>query len=137
MIVHDTKVRVRYGETDQMGYVYYGRYAEYFEVGRVETIRSMGLTYKFIEENGIWMPVANLSIKYRQPARYDDLLTIRTMIPELPRSSFLTTYEIRNEVEELLVTGSVQLAFLSVNKMAPIRVPSFILAAVERSWPSS
>lgn len=135
MISHDTSIRVRYGETDQMGYVYYGKYAEYFEVGRVELIRSLGLSYKSIEEQGIWMPVSEFSIKYHRPGRYDDLLTVRTILKELPRSSFLTTYEVLNEVGDKVVSGSVKLAFLDAQKMIPVRVPKFILDAVSSHWP--
>ncbi|MEM7371245.1 MAG: thioesterase family protein [Bacteroidota bacterium] len=135
MIVHDTQLRVRYGETDQMGFVYYGKYAEYFEVGRVELIRKLGITYKFVEEQGILMPVADLAIKYHRPARYDDLLTIRTTLPELPRSSFLTEYVIFNEAGEKLVSGKVRLAFFEPSSQRPIRVPDFILAAVTNNWP--
>lgn len=137
MISHETQVRVRYGETDQMGYVYYGKYAEYFEVGRVELIRSMGLSYKAIEEQGIWMPVADFSIKYHRPGRYDDLLTVKTILKELPRSSFLTHYEVTNEEGQLIVTGQVKLAFFHAEKMIPVRVPSFILDAVSGNWPDS
>ncbi|MEM9987298.1 MAG: thioesterase family protein, partial [Bacteroidota bacterium] len=75
MILHETQLRVRYGETDQMGYAYYGKYAEYFEVGRVETVRSIGLPYKLVEEKGILMPVSELQVNYKRPAFYDDLLT--------------------------------------------------------------
>ena len=134
MICHQTKFRVRYGETDQMGFVYYGKYAEYFEVGRVELIRSLGFTYKEVEAKGILMPVADLHIHYRKPARYDDLLTVETCIPELPKSSFLTTYQIHNEEKELLVTGEVKLAFFNKGKSRPVRVPDFILRAVEIHW---
>lgn len=118
-----------------MGYVYYGKYAEYFEVGRVELIRSLGLSYKDIEEQGIWMPVSEFSIKYHRPGRYDDLLTVRTILKELPRSSFLTTYEVLNEAGEKIVTGAVKLAFLDAERMVPVRVPAFILDAVSSHWP--
>lgn len=135
MISHETGIRVRYGETDQMGYVYYGKYADYFEVGRVELIRSLGLSYKSIEEQGIWMPVSEFSIKYHRPGRYDDLLTVQTILKELPRSSFLTTYEVVNEAGDKIVTGQVKLAFLHAEKMIPVRVPAFILEAVTTHWP--
>ena len=134
MIFHRTQVRVRYGETDQMGFVYYGKYAEYFEVGRVELIRSMGFTYKEVEAAGILMPVADLRIQYRKPALYDDLLTVQTCVPEIPRSSFLTTYKIHNQKHELLVTGEVKLAFFNKEKNRPVRVPAFILEAIETHW---
>ncbi|MDX2246411.1 MAG: thioesterase family protein [Bacteroidia bacterium] len=137
MIVHDTYVRVRYAETDQMGYVYYGKYAEYFEVGRVETIRSLGISYRLIEEKGILMPVADLQIKYKNPAFYDSLLRVRTIVPEIPRASFLTRYEIHDENERLIVTGEVRLAFFSKSRMMPVRVPDFILTAVKNHWPAA
>ncbi len=134
MIVHETQFRVRYGETDQMGFVYYGKYAEYFEVGRVELIRSLGLSYKEIEERGIFLPVADLHVRYRKAARYDDLLTVRTKLMEIPRSSFLTEYEIMNEAGELLVTGEVKLAFVDRVRMVPVRAPGYVVEAVERFW---
>jgi acyl-CoA thioester hydrolase len=80
MIKNETKIRVRYGETDQMGYVYYGNYAEFFEVGRVEWLRALGVTYKSLEDTGIMLPVLNLNINYLKPAKYDDLLTIVTIL---------------------------------------------------------
>ena len=135
MIHHDTYIRVRYGETDQMGYVYYGKYAEYFEVGRAEMIREIGIPYKLVEEKGIFMPVAELKINYKMPGRYDDLLRIRTSVPELPRSSFPTRYEVFNEENTLLVTGEVKLAFFHREKLRPVRVPDFIIEAVKAVWP--
>ncbi len=80
MIVSETKIRVRYAETDQMGFVYYGNYPQYFEVGRAEAMRQIGMTYKDMEEKGIVMPIATMTVKYMKPARYDDLLTIRTIV---------------------------------------------------------
>jgi acyl-CoA thioester hydrolase len=74
----ETKIRVRYGETDQMGYLYYGYYALYYEVGRAEAIRELGFTYKQMEDMGIMMPVAELNAKYYRPAKYDDLITVKT-----------------------------------------------------------
>lgn len=135
MIQYQTQVRVRYGETDQMGYVYYGKYAEYFEVGRVELIRSLGLSYKEIEARGVWLPVAHLHIEYKAPGKYDDLLTVTTSLAEIPRSNFLTRYEVHNEAEQLIVTGEVKLAFFDAARQRPVRVPDFILAAVQAHWP--
>ena len=136
MISHDTFIRVRYAETDQMGFVYYGKYAEYFEVGRAEMIRHLGFTYKSVEENGIFMPVADLQIKFRKPAHYDDKLCVRTTVPEFPRASFLTEYEIFNEAEELLVSGMVRLAFFDRERLRPVRLPEFIKIAMEKHWPT-
>ncbi len=135
VIFYDTQLRVRYGETDQMGYVYYGKYAEYFEVGRVETVRSIVIPYKLVEAKGILMPVSELRVRYKRPGHYDDLLTIRTCIPERPRSSLLFTYEIFNEARALLVTGHVRLAFVDAQRMRPVRVPDFVAEAVDRHWP--
>lgn len=135
MIAHETQIRVRYADTDQMGYVYYGKYAEYFEVGRVELIRNLGFTYKSIEERGIMMPVVDMKAKYYQPGRYDELLSIKTMIVEFPRASFLTQYEVRNESGELVVKGEVKLAFIDMERMRPTRAPSYIKEAIEAVWP--
>ncbi|MEO1416310.1 MAG: thioesterase family protein [Bacteroidota bacterium] len=132
MITHDTHLRVRYGETDQMGYAYYGKYAEYFEVGRVELVRKLGIPYKEVEARGIMMPVSKLEVNYKRPARYDDLLTIRTIVPETPRSSFRFEYEIYNEEGTLLATGVVVLAFVNMQSMRPVRAPQFVIHAVEQ-----
>lgn len=108
-----TQVRVRYAETDQMNVVYYGNYAQYFEVGRVESIRQLGYTYKDMEASGVIMPVVEFSIKYLRPATYDDLLTIKTAVRELPdnhRIEFLQ--EVYNEEGKMLTAGKVILYFL-------------------------
>ncbi len=108
----ETTVRVRYAETDPMGFLYYGYYAQYYEVGRAEAIRQVGFTYKQLEELGIQMPVLRLSSEYLRAARYDDLLTIRTILPALPESSVVTFhYEIYNEAGKLLNRGSTDLLF--------------------------
>ncbi|MFN4257142.1 MAG: acyl-CoA thioesterase, partial [Saprospiraceae bacterium] len=98
MYAHETQIRVRYGETDQMGYLYYGNYASYFEVGRVETIRSLGVSYKELEEvHGIWLPVVSLEQKFVRPAFYDDLLTVRSEIREVPDTHITFHVEVFNE----------------------------------------
>lgn len=84
MILHLTTIRVRYSETDQMGYVYYGNYAQYLEVGRVEWLRNLGISYKSLEEMGIMMPVINLQLTYLKPAKYDDLLSLNTCLTKKP-----------------------------------------------------
>lgn len=126
MFIHETSIRVRYAETDQMGVVYYGHYAQYFEVGRAEAIRSLGLTYREIEAAGILMPVVELQVRYIRPARYDDLLTLRTILKELPGTRILFHHEILNEEDQLLTTGQVQLAFLDKNTLRSIRAPELI-----------
>ncbi len=118
-----SEARVRYGETDQMGYVYYGNYALYFEVGRVECMRSLGISYKWMESQGIHMPVLDLNCKYYQPARYDDLIRIETRITEMPASRIRFEYSIMNEAGVLLTEGTTKLAFLSATTGKPVRSP--------------
>ena len=112
MYSSSTQIRVRYGETDQMGFLYYGHYALYYEVGRAEAIRQLGFTYKQLEELGINMPVVELHSRYLRPARYDDLLTVTTTLREMPTGSSVKFHsEIFNEAGELLNTGTVTLVF--------------------------
>ncbi len=116
MFTSTTTLRVRYAETDQMGVVYYGNYAQYFEVGRVESIRELGFSYKEMEEAGLIMPVVELHIKYLRPAKYDDLITIKSQIRELPTSHKITFHqEVYNESGDLLVSGFVSLYFMDAN----------------------
>ena len=124
MLTSEVKIRVRYGETDRMGYAYYGNYAEYFEVGRVETLRELGLNYKEIEESGILLPVYTFSVKYLKPAFYDDLLTIKTTVKELPKARITFYYETFNEKNDLLNTGEVTLAFINQKTTKPIAAPA-------------
>ena len=107
MFKSETKIRVRYAETDQMGYCYYGNYAQYFEVARVEALRSLGVTYKTMEENGIWLPVVDFSIKYLQPAYYDEELTILTNVVKEPTIRIFFTYETYNEKKEKLILRNI------------------------------
>lgn len=118
-----TKLRVRYGETDQMGYCYYGNYAQYFEVGRVEAMRALGMTYRSLEERGVMLPVVNFEVNYKFPALYDDELVITTTISELkgPRLTFL--YEITKDSGELICTAKTTLVFVSKESKRPIAPP--------------
>lgn len=124
MYVHETKIRIRYGETDQMGYVYYGNYAQFFEIGRVETLRSLGFSYKSLEDQGIMLPVTDLQIRYLKPALYDDLITIRTKIVTIPTVKIEFTYEIFNEKNDLLTTASTTLVFVKKETMRPTPPPT-------------
>lgn len=126
MFVQETKVRVRYAETDQMGYVYYGNYAQYYEVGRVEALRQIGLSYKLLEESGIMMPVLELNCRYHKPARYDDLLTIRTIIDELPGIRMPFRYEVLNQEGVLLNEGKTTLVFISMETQRPVKCPPIL-----------
>jgi acyl-CoA thioester hydrolase len=118
MFEHSTKIRVRYGETDQMGYMYYGNYAEFYEVGRVEMLRSLGLTYAGMEASGIMMPVMEMSCKYLKPARYDEEITVRVMMDKMPGVTIHFKYELFNEKQELIHLGETLLCFV---KMATLR----------------
>jgi acyl-CoA thioester hydrolase len=110
------QVRVRYADADPMNVVYYGNYAQYFEVGRVESLRALGISYKGMEDIGIMLPVVELNVKYLRPARYDDLLTITTQLRELPIDHRITFYqEIHNEEGKLLTIGTVKLYFMDKN----------------------
>ena len=110
MIKSETKIRVRYGETDQMGYVYYGVYAQYYEVGRVETMRLLGFSYKEIESRGILLPVVDFTISYKKPAFYDDEVTVVTRLVEIPNGVRIPfEYECFNAAGDLLNTGKVTL----------------------------
>jgi acyl-CoA thioester hydrolase len=127
MIQNTTQVRVRYAETDQMGIVYYGNYAQYFEVGRVELLRSIGITYAYIEQNGVFMPVLNLNCQFHAPAYYDELLNIETKIVEPPATRIHITYKIYNAQNKLLTSGSTDLAFINQSTKRPVRCPEFIM----------
>ena len=130
ILQHQTFVRVRYSETDQMGFVYYGNYAAYFEVARVEALRSVGVSYKSLEENGILMPVKNFTIDYLKPARYDEMLEVITTIKEIPKSGILFEYETLNEKKEVINKAKTTLVFLDAARMRPIRVPQLIIEAL-------
>lgn len=119
--------RVRYGETDQMGFAYYGNYAQYFEMGRTEWMRKLGITYKKMEENGIMLPVMSLNINYLKPAKYDDLLTLITTLIKIPSVKIEFSYEIYNEEKELLTTGKTTLVFVNMKTNKPTRAPEYIL----------
>lgn len=129
MMVAETHIRVRYGETDQMGVVYHGNYALYFEEARTEALRKAGVTYRSLEDEGVMMPVVNLTINYKRPAKYDDLLTIRTTLKELPGVKIVLDYEVLNEEGTSLATGSSTLVFMDVAANRPIRCPQRVLDA--------
>lgn len=132
MYSFETHIRVRYGETDQMGYLYYGHYAQYYEVGRVETIRSLGTTYKELEEvHGIWLPVVSLEMRFVRPAFYDDLLTVRTEIRELPDEHITFHMEIFNEKRKLVNAGRVRLCFFDPKTKKVVKAPDYLLDKIK------
>jgi len=133
MIKNETKLRVRYGETDQMGYVYYGNYAQFFEVGRVEWLRELGISYKSLEDSNIMLPVINLNINYLKPARYDDLLTIVTTLKKKPHIKIEFSLEIYNQENILLSTGTTTLVFIDIIKNKPTTAPQNL---IDKIYPS-
>jgi len=129
----DYTLRTRYAETDQMGVVYYGNYPQYLELGRVEWLRAIGLTYKEMEAEGIMMPVVSLQIQYKKPALYDELITIRTKLKDLPSTKIEFDYEILNEKGELLSTANTILVFVDAKTFRPIRCPEKVLDLIRRA----
>jgi len=131
MIFDEIKFRVRYGETDQMGYVYYGNYAQFFEMGRIEWLRKLGITYKEMEQNNIMLPVMDLNIKYLKPAKYDDLLRLKTTLLKLPKLKIEFGYELFNEQNELLNTANTTLVFIDMIKNKPTLAPTYLMDKIE------
>ncbi len=127
MIITETKIRVYYEDTDQMGVVYYGNYARYYEIGRTEMIRDLGFTYKQMEEMNIMLPARSLQVNYIKSAYYDDLLTIRTIIETIPKVKFPIKTEIYNEKGELINSGEVVLVFFSSVTNKPVSAPKFFV----------
>ena len=127
MDFNDISFRVRYGETDQMGVVYHGNYPQYLEMGRVEWLRTLGISYKEMEENGIILPVISLRVNYKKSALYDDLLTVRTILRKRPLVRIEFDYEIYNEKKELLAEANTVLAFMDSENNKPLRCPDYIL----------
>ena len=127
MRLNSFSFRVRYGETDQMGVVYHGNYAQYLEMGRVEWLRAMGISYRSMEENGIMLPVISLQINYKKSAKYDDLITVETTLAKSPLVKIEFDYRILDESGELLATANTVLAFMDMKTNKPTKCPDYIL----------
>ena len=136
MISHDTYVRVRYAETDQMGVVYYGVYPQYFEVGRAELIRSLGLTYREMEESGVVMPVVDLHVRYLRSAMYDEQLKLTTSVADLPEMRITMRTEVFNEKGKLCAAGKVVLAFMDAKTKKTVRAPEPFRQLLQQHWDS-
>lgn len=134
-MIHTTNsIRVRYAETDPMKYVYYGNYAQYFEVARVELFRELGMPYEAIEQRGIWLPVSQFSVKYLKPARYDQLLEIHTYITKIPGVKIEFDYEIYNESKEKITEAKTTLFFLDAEENKVISCPDFLMDLLLKKW---
>ncbi|WP_353170754.1 thioesterase family protein [Flavobacterium sp.] len=123
---YEFTVRVRYAETDQMGVVYHGNYAQYFEMGRVEWLRNLGVSYKWMEENGVMLPVVSLEMNFKKPARYDDVLRVKTILKSQTSVKIEFDYEIYNEQNQLLTTGYSMLVFVDMKTGRPIVPPKYV-----------
>ncbi|HLA56082.1 MAG TPA: thioesterase family protein [Flavobacterium sp.] len=123
---HHIQVRVRYSETDQMGVVYHGNYIPYFEIGRVEWLRNTGISYKEMEASGIALPIVSLTLNYKKPARYDDLLNVKTVFKSQSSVKIEFECEITNDKNELLTTAYFLLVFVNVKTGRPIAPPKYI-----------
>ncbi len=133
MFISKTQIRIHYALTDQMGVVYHGNYAQFYEIGRTEALRSLGLTYKEIESTGVIMPVTEIHTRFLRPALYDDLLTVVTMVKEIPLHSKIVFHnEIYNERNELLNVGDVTLYFLDAKTMKRSEIPEKIKEKLEK-----
>ncbi|CAM4422599.1 thioesterase family protein [Zobellia roscoffensis] len=133
MSFNNISFRVRYSETDQMGVVYHGNYAQYLEMGRVEWLRSAGISYKELEENGIMLPVVSLSLNYKKSAFYDDLISVETTLKKTPSVKIEFDYVIYNEKREILVEANTVLVFINMKNKRPIRCPKYVLDIIEKN----
>ncbi len=132
MLTSETKIRVRYGETDQMGYVYYGNYPLYYEVARTDMIRKIGWTYKEMEAKGIMMPVASLNVKYIRPAFYDEELTVKVIVKDFPSTKMYFEYEVYNEQNKLINTGNTTLVFVDMKTGKPANPPHLFTEKINK-----
>ena len=134
-MIHTTHtLRVRYGETDPMKYVYYGNYAEYLEVARVELFRTLGISYDEIEKRGIWLPVSEYKIKYLKPAFYDEILEIHTYVRKVPGVKIEFEYEIYNDSKQKITEASTTLFFLDATTNKVSRCPDYLIELIQKNW---
>ncbi len=131
MLTNEITFRVRYGETDQMGVVYHGNYAQYLEMGRISWLRSLDLSYKEMEASGVILPVVSLEIKFIKPALFDDKVTIRTVLKKKPMVRIEFEYILTNQMDEILAEAKTILAFIDAGKKRPIKCPDYILKKLE------
>jgi len=132
MLVSETKIRVCYADTDKMGVVYYGNYPRFYEIGRNELIREIGISYKELEKNNILLPAISLNINYIKSAYYDDIITVRTIVEKIPMVKFPIKTEIYNEKGELINNGEVILAFFDKIKNKPCRAPREFIETIKK-----
>ena len=127
MNTNETKIQIRYGETDQMGVVYHGNYSNFLEIGRIEWLRALGVSYKRMELEGIMLPVISLSLKYKKSTCFDDVISVKTTLKKTPTATIEFDYEITNDEGEILTLGNTVLAFINMKTNRPTRCPKYIL----------
>ncbi|MGS2741897.1 acyl-CoA thioesterase [Sinomicrobium sp. M5D2P17] len=130
MKTHEIPIRIRYGETDQMGVVYHGNYAQFMEMGRVEWLRYIGVSYRSMEESGIMLPVISLHLEFKKPAKYDDVIWVSTTLKKEPGVKIEFDYKIYNEAREILTLGNTVLAFVDMNSGRPVKCPDYLLEKI-------
>jgi len=123
----EIQIKVRYGETDKMGVVYHGNYAQYLELGRIEWLNKLGFSYKEMEDNGVMLPVFSLQLNYKKPARFGDVLTLKTILKKTPTVKIEFDYEIYNQDGELLTLANTVLAFIDMKTNKPMRAPDYLI----------
>lgn len=131
MFFDEIPIRVRYGETDQMGVVHHGNYALYLEMGRTEWLRKKGISYKEMEDDGVMLPVISMNLKFKKSALYDEVIKVKTILPKLPSVKIEFDYEIYNEKGDLLVSANTVLAFIDMKTKRPIKCPDYILEKLQ------
>ncbi len=132
LLSDEIQIRIRYGETDQMGVVYHGNYAQYLEIGRIEWLKKLGVSYKSMEEDGIMLPVISLHLDFKKSACFDDLIKVKTKLVRIPTARIEFDYEIRNEKGEILTFAKTILAFVNMKTKRPIKCPDYILDKVQK-----
>ena len=131
MISFETKIRVEYHHTDQMGIVHHSNYVKFFEVARTEWLRAMGITYAEMERRGVMMPIVDVAVKYRNPARYDELISVTAFVDEAPMARMTFRYEVRGEDGREIATGSTTLGFIDSQTRRPQRAPQWLLEVIK------
>jgi acyl-CoA thioester hydrolase len=134
MIENKTPLKIRYSETDQMGYAHHGNYAKYFEIGRLELLHDLGISYKKMEEEGLILPVYSINTRFIKPAKFDDSLTLRTILKEIPTARITFEYEIYNSENEKISTGETVLVFVNTHKNRPIKIPKKLLSKITEKF---
>lgn len=130
MIENQIDFRIRYGETDQMGYAHHANYPLYFEMGRIELLRDLGISYKKMEEEGLILPVYSINTRFFKPATYDDKITLKTFLKTIPTARILFEYELYNEQKELISSGNTTLVFFDTHKKRPVNIPEKLLEKI-------